>query len=149
MENMKKSIQAYEDEILQFMEEEEETFKWIKEQEVEMKKEEETINAEIKGVEENIRKNEGEIEEKKKVRDGEAAKVDKTWYERYERIRNNKGGLALAQLITDDKGNGLCGGCKMSIRPQAVIEVRKKTTMHTCDSCARIWYVEDGVKADG
>jgi len=144
IDSLKADIKKNEDEILSIMEEEEGVYSWIKEQEVIMKKEEESINEEIKKLNDEIKVRENEAAERKKARDEQASKISKNWYERYERIRINKGGLALAPVLSDKKGNGQCGGCKMSVRAQAVIEVKKKNAIHTCENCARIWYFEEG-----
>ncbi len=60
----------------------------------------------------------------------------------YERILENKGEFAIVQVKNDS-----CSGCCMSIRPQTVNELRLGKLV-TCESCARILYVED-VKVDG
>jgi predicted nucleic acid-binding Zn-ribbon protein len=68
----------------------------------------------------------------------EASKVVKAEYlDRYTRLRESKGGLAVAKIEND-----VCTGCRLSIRPQASIELRKYRTLLFCDNCARIMYVE-------
>ena len=142
IELIKEEIKVKEDELLKLMEEEEETLRWLKEQEKVMKEEKEKFNREIAENENKISEIIKKIEEENKKRNMEVEKVDKGWYERYERIRKNKR-LALAPLIVDENGNGICGGCKFAVRPQAVIEVKRKKSIKTCDNCARIWYIEE------
>lgn len=68
----------------------------------------------------------------------EAAKeVPADLLERYLRLRDNKAGTALAKIE-----NGICTGCRLTIRPQAVIELKKFRTLLVCDNCARILYVD-------
>lgn len=67
-----------------------------------------------------------------------AAKVVAAEYlDRYLRLREAKQGLAIARIEND-----VCMGCRLSIRPQASIELRKYRTLLFCDNCARIMYVE-------
>lgn len=142
MDNLKEDIKKFEDQVIVLMEEEEGLYKWLREQEVQMKKDEEQINADIKAVEAQIKEKEAGIAGVKQKRDEEVAKTDKSWYERYERIRKNKK-LALAEVSVDAKGNGICGGCKMAVRAQAVIELKKKLAIRICENCARILYIDD------
>ncbi len=147
MDRIKKEIEELEDRELKIMEEEEEVGDWIKFQGKEMEKEKKEIESGIKELEEKIKEKEGVLSGKKQERDKIAEGIDKLWYERYERIRVNKDGQALARLIVDKEGNGRCGGCSMTVRPQAVIEVKKNNAIHTCENCARIWYIEEKQEA--
>jgi len=147
MDMYRADISRFEDSKLEAMEAEDEAHKWIKVQEGVLKKEQAEIGEGIKKSEEQIGVIRGEIKAIAADREAAAAAVDKNWYSRYERIRVNKGGMAIARLLTDSKGNGTCEGCRMSVRPQAVIEVKKKKEIHTCDNCARMWYVEEKQEA--
>ena len=53
----------------------------------------------------------------------------------YERILKARGGLAIAPVTT----TGVCGGCRVTIRPQAIQELRSATLMR-CESCGRYLY---------
>ncbi len=132
-----------EEEELKIMEEEDKISKFLKEQEQLLKKNEEAINSEIKKIEAEIKDREALISNEKIKRDEAAKQVDRNWYERYEKIRRNKNGLALAPVTADERGEGICGGCKFRVRPQAVIEVKKKNNIYICENCARIWYFEE------
>lgn len=57
--------------------------------------------------------------------------------ERYQRLRDAKGGLAVAKIEND-----ICTGCRLTIRPQATIELKKYRALLTCDNCARILYAD-------
>jgi predicted nucleic acid-binding Zn-ribbon protein len=52
----------------------------------------------------------------------------------YERILKARGGLAIVPVMT-----GVCGGCRVTIRPQAIQELRGATLMR-CESCGRYLY---------
>ncbi|MCK5218711.1 hypothetical protein KAR10_04265 [bacterium] len=63
--------------------------------------------------------------------------VKPVYLERYCRLRDAKGGRAVVKIEND-----ICDGCRMAIRPQAVIELQKYRELLCCDNCARILYVE-------
>ncbi|MCX8092873.1 MAG: C4-type zinc ribbon domain-containing protein [Candidatus Goldbacteria bacterium] len=142
---IKKDIQILEEKIIAIMEEEEEINKWLKEQEKIMKQEEEKINKIISDYKQEISEKNNLINQENVKREEMAKKVNKNWYERYERIRKNKGGIALVPIEMQGKGNAICGGCKMTVRAQAVIDVKKCKEIMACENCARIWYIEDNV----
>jgi len=108
-----------------------------------MKQEEENINRVISGCRKEILEKDELISRENVKREEVAKKVNKKWYERYERIRKNKGGLALVPVEMQKSGNAICGGCKMTVRAQAIIDVKKGLEIITCENCARIWYIED------
>ena len=56
----------------------------------------------------------------------------------YERILKARGGLAIASMTTA----GVCGGCRVSIRPQAIQELRNRI-LSRCESCGRYLYWQE------
>jgi len=138
---LKKEINEKEDEKLALMEEEEETNKWLKSQEGELKKAEADIQVKITVVNKTAAAKDEEIAKVNSGRAETAAKVDKLWLERYEKIRKAKRGLAVAEIILDESRNGVCSGCKMSVTAHVVIGVSKRDKINVCENCARIWYV--------
>jgi uncharacterized protein len=54
----------------------------------------------------------------------------------YDRILRARGGLALAEALP----TGICAGCRMAIRPQAMQEIRAQADLITCESCGRYLY---------
>jgi len=57
----------------------------------------------------------------------------------YDRIMKARAGTAVASV----GANGICGGCRMSIRPQALLELRNATGLMTCESCGRYLYWQE------
>ena len=57
----------------------------------------------------------------------------------YERIYRARAGVAVAAVIS----GAICGGCRMSIRPQALQELRTATTLSNCENCGRFLYWQD------
>ena len=83
-----------------------------------------------------------EIEEKIAVLDGKrkqiVPEVDKTNLTRYERILENKGGLAIVPVKSMS-----CGGCFMHIPQQVISDLKLHDRLVYCEMCARIIYLED------
>ena len=59
--------------------------------------------------------------------------MDPTLLKRYERIRESKGGLAVATVNT-----GACGGCHRRIPPHEMQNLKKDAQIITCEGCGRI-----------
>ena len=57
----------------------------------------------------------------------------------YDRILKARGGIAVAAVSSA----GVCGGCRMSIRPQAVQELRTGAALMVCESCGRYLYWQE------
>jgi len=57
----------------------------------------------------------------------------------YDRIMKARGGTAVASV----GAASICGGCRMSIRPQALMELRHATGLMTCESCGRYLYWQE------
>ena len=93
---------------------------------------------EKKQVEEIVR----DLSEKVKIREMKRSQgtveIDKNNLARYERILENKKGLAIVPV----KGNS-CGGCFMNIPDQTINEIKMHDKLIYCEMCARILYLED------
>jgi len=63
---------------------------------------------------------------------------DKGMLSRYERILNNRDGLAVVPVK-----HQVCGGCFMNVPAQVINEVKKHEEMIICEICARILYLEE------
>ena len=57
----------------------------------------------------------------------------------YERILKARGGLAIAPVTA----SAICGGCRVTIRPQAIQELKAATTLLHCESCGRYLYWQE------
>jgi uncharacterized protein len=58
----------------------------------------------------------------------------------YDRLLRARNGVAVAAVTT----SAFCGGCRVSIRPQAIQELRSATTaMMRCESCGRYLYWQE------
>jgi uncharacterized protein len=57
----------------------------------------------------------------------------------YERILKARAGVAVAQV----NASAICGGCRVSIRPQALQELRVARELMRCESCGRYLYWQE------
>lgn len=58
----------------------------------------------------------------------------------YERICKARGGIAVAAVSS----SAICGGCRVTIRPQAILELRSgATVLMRCESCGRYLYWQE------
>lgn len=75
----------------------------------------------------------------KSKRDALAPTVPEEVLKHYEHLRKRKpGGAALAPVLKN-----LCGGCRIILPPQVVVEVVKAATLQTCEACHRILYMPE------
>ena len=54
----------------------------------------------------------------------------------YERIRKSRAGIAISEAI-----DGRCSQCHITLRPQFLQELKRGEKVMTCESCARILYI--------
>lgn len=80
-----------------------------------------------------------EIQEKMKALEARRAEVvarcDKGLLSKYERIRKQRGGVAVVPVVA-----GTCKGCQMNIPPQMANNLRNADEIQTCPSCHRFIY---------
>jgi hypothetical protein len=57
----------------------------------------------------------------------------------YDRISKARSGVAVAAVTSA----AVCGGCRVSIRPQAMQELRSATGLMVCESCGRYLYWQE------
>jgi len=85
---------------------------------------------ELKGVNKEHEKEELKL---RHDRDKITVRLDKEDLERYDRILNAKGGMAVVPV----KRNA-CGGCFSRVPPQKILELRQNSQIHVCEQCGRI-----------
>jgi hypothetical protein len=67
--------------------------------------------------------------------------VDKQLLARYERVLQNRDGLAIVHVE-----GGACGGCHLNLPAQVVSSAKLKEDIVICGSCSRILYIDDDVE---
>lgn len=80
-----------------------------------------------------IKANEREEVKLRDKREQIAAKVRKSDYNTYMRIRKALGGRAVATIV-----RAACSGCQNVVPPQRQLEVRSNKRVYTCESCGRL-----------
>lgn len=66
------------------------------------------------------------------------SRISKSDLQMYERIRKAKEGRAIVRVQRNS-----CGGCFNRVTPQRVLELRKNSTLITCERCGRILISEE------
>jgi uncharacterized protein len=57
----------------------------------------------------------------------------------YEKVLRARGGLAVVPV----PATSVCGGCRMSVRPQAMQELRSSANLMTCEHCGRYLFWQE------
>jgi predicted nucleic acid-binding Zn-ribbon protein len=100
-------------------------------------KEEEISLIEQRNADQNA-KSAAAVAEARSTRDQLEKKIPKELLDTYRFISSNKGGTALAEVVGE-----ACGGCYISLPPQAVNEIRRGDRIIRCTSCARILFMKN------
>jgi hypothetical protein len=54
----------------------------------------------------------------------------------YEKLLRHLANLAVVQVLP----GGICGGCRVTLTPQRIQEVKQQSALYTCESCGRYQY---------
>ena len=109
----------------------------------EVKKTEEFKNSEILVLEAAGREAAEKLAAAKNERAAAASSLNPDLLERYESLRANRGGLAVAAVHEEPQTGKLsCGGCHMSLTPQKTLDVKKADTLTFCQDCRCLLYLE-------
>jgi predicted nucleic acid-binding Zn-ribbon protein len=109
----------------------------------------------LRAREEQARKDEGVVREKLAVvqKELEGLRAERATLARllpagllssYERTLKARAGLAIASVSSPAF---ICGGCRVTIRPQAIQELRAATQLMVCESCGRYLYWQEQADA--
>jgi hypothetical protein len=139
IEEIKQEKAQTEEEILALMELQERLTGDLREAETRLKTREEQARED----EARVRKKLGEVEAELAIvraeRQSRAREITASLLSSYERILKARGGVAVAAV-----GAGpVCGACRVSIRPQAMQELRTTGDLMLCESCGRYLYWQD------
>ena len=95
------------------------------------------LNEDKKVIEDEIAALDKRIAELEAERAAAAAQVDKKVLAHYEKVLSGRDGVAIVAV----KDNA-CQGCFMNLPPQMINEIKMNDKVITCESCARILYIE-------
>ena len=136
IEDIKQEKARTEEEILALMEQQERLAVEVREAEARLKTREEQGGQDETAVRRQLAAVEAELTGVRGERATLAREVPAGVLGDYERILKARGGLAIAPVTTTH----ICGGCRVSIRPQAVQELRAAEALMRCESCGRYLY---------
>jgi predicted nucleic acid-binding Zn-ribbon protein len=139
IEEVKQIKGKTEEEILGFMEMQERLAVDVKEAEARLKTREEQARQDEGVVRDKLTKVEAELAIVRVERASRAKDLPVGLLASYERIMKARGGTAVASV----GAAAICGGCRMSIRPQALMELRVATGLMNCESCGRVLYWQE------
>ena len=139
IEEVKQIKAKTEEEILALMEMQERLAVDVKEAEGRLKTREEQARQDEGVVRAKLAKVEQELAVVRAERTSRARELPAALLASYDRIMKARAGTAVASV----GANGICGGCRMSIRPQALLELRNATGLMTCESCGRYLYWQE------
>ena len=137
IEGLKADKSVLEEEVLKVMDQVEQVKGQLHSERETLKGKEAVLNAAVARIEEEARAIQNSIHELESQRQGLAAKVDRQILGRYDRILKHHEGLALVPVRKQS-----CGGCNMVLPHQTINEIQMAERLITCESCARILYID-------
>ena len=139
IEEAKQEKAKTEEDILGLMEMQERLAVEIKEAEQRFKTREEQARQDAAVVRKKLAAVEQELATVRAQRTSRAKELPAGVLASYDRILKARGGIAVAAV----SAAAVCGGCRVSIRPQAVQELRAATGLMVCESCGRYLYWQE------
>ena len=137
IEESKQEKAKTEEEILALMELQERLGVEAREAEQRFKSREEQARQDEAVVRQKLEAVQAELAGVRGERNGRARDLPPGLLSDYERLLRARGGVAVAAV----SAASVCGGCRVTIRPQAIQELRSATTpMMRCESCGRYLY---------
>lgn len=140
IENFKADKSIIEEKLLLLFDEIEEARKKIEAEKVNVAKEEKVYMVEKKTVDDAMAVMQDRITVLESQRNQLTPGVHPEYLKRYEKILQNKDGIAIVPIK-----NHACGGCFMNVTEQVVNQLRMYEQIISCDMCARILYLEEGL----
>jgi hypothetical protein len=139
IEEIKQEKAGTEEEILGLMETQERLGTDLREAETRLKTREEQARQDETVVRQKLAAVEKELAAVRAEREARARELPRAVLADYEKILRARGGVAVAAVSSA----AVCGGCRMTIRPQALQELRAAAALMVCESCGRYLYWQD------
>lgn len=131
----RKAISAFETDVIKLMERVDKLEAQVSERSPEMESRRVEIDTQLKKWTESSAGNIAKLEALKEERATRMKALGTEARSEYQRLSRMRGGLALAEA-RDYK----CLGCRMTIRPQVFSDIRRGSSLITCENCGRILY---------
>jgi predicted nucleic acid-binding Zn-ribbon protein len=139
IEEIKQEKAKTEEEILALMEMQERLTADLREAESRLKAREEQAREDEAKVRRKLGEVEAELAALRAERQSRAKALSPSLLSSYERILKARGGVAVAAVTAAQ----VCGACRVTIRPQAMQELRTTGDLMPCESCGRYLYWQD------
>jgi predicted nucleic acid-binding Zn-ribbon protein len=139
IEEIKQEKGKTEEEILSLMEMQEKLGVEMREAEARFKSREEQARQDEAVVRKKLAVVQQDLDVLRAERGSRARELPKGLLGDYDRILKARGGVAVANVSSA----AVCGGCRVTIRPQAIQELRVATELMRCESCGRFLYWKD------
>ena len=138
MDALQKQITAFETQIVESMEQSEGIEKELDERADEISSLDSKRDAALAEFDSQLKAEKAEFDTETAHRAKGFATLPDRLAEAYNRLaQRSRDGIAVAEVV-----NGACSACHMSLRPQAMVEVRKGQEIMLCESCSRILYIQ-------
>ncbi len=139
IEAIKQEKAKGEEEILTLMELQERLVVDVREAEARFKTREEQARQDEAVIRKTLAAVEAELAVVRAERDSRGGELPRALLTDYEKILKARGGVAVAAVTSA----AVCGGCRVSIRPQAIQELKAAGAPMLCESCGRYLYWQD------
>lgn len=139
IEEIKQEKGTTEEEILSLMEMQDKLGVEVREAEARYKSREEQARQDEAVVRKKLAVVQQELDVLRAERESRARELPKGLLGDYDRTLKARGGVAVANVSSA----AVCGGCRVTIRPQAIQELRVATELMRCESCGRFLYWKD------
>jgi uncharacterized protein len=143
IEFCQKEIRRYEDRILELMGESEPLDKNVKAAEAALKVEKAQVEGEKAQARERTAADEQASRELQTERGAIVSSMSRAIYDRYERTRKARKGIAIAEVI-----DGRCSACHLTLRLQFFQDLKRGNEVMACENCQRILYYNPPVKVE-
>lgn len=141
IEGLKADNSLVEEEVIKLMDGIEAAKKKISEEKVTFDKEKGVSQKEKDAISSRAKEIDSRLAQLTSEREKIAPDIDRQLLARYERVLQNRDGLAIVQIE-----DGACGGCHLNLPAQVVNDAKLKEDIVVCGSCSRILYVDDNVE---
>lgn len=132
-------IRKCEDRILDLMSEAEALETNVKKAEAALTEEKKSVEAEKARAKQRTEVDRKALAEATAQRAQLAESLPRNTYALYDRLRlKSRNGIAITEVK-----NGVCLACRMALRPQVVMELRKGDSIQQCENCRTLIYVEE------
>jgi uncharacterized protein len=139
IEAIKQEKARGEEEILALMELQEKLAVEGREADARLKAREEQAKQDEAVVRKKLAAVESELASLRADRNSRAKELPRPLLADYEKILKARGGIAVASV----NASAICGGCRMSIRPQAIQELKAAQAPMLCENCGRYLYWQE------